>query len=234
MTDDGPTTPSIEALEASVGEQRQSIIEYASTVIVVVNNDVEYESAMVEIINVRNRRKKAEKFFKDLLDPLNKVVNDMKLKIANALAPIKEKEDQLSTGIVAYATKKDEEAEAEKKRAEADRALELAEAMNSDEPAMPNPMPAPLYLPNQPASVKTGTHTGSVPKIPKWKFAAHPEINSDEDAPIYLDDPRAQGIDPRLFKLDRGRVTSWNKSKTPMQGIEHYYGRTVATGERRA
>lgn len=231
--EDGPTMPNIAVMEETLQTQTTEISQYAASVIVSVNNDSEYEAAMVEIINVRERRKKQEKFFKDLIDPLVAVVADMRLKIATALEPIRTKESTLNSCITAYAEKKQAEADEAKRQAELAQAQALTDAMVSNEPVLVDVTPAPLHLPTQPASVKTGTHTGGVVDIPKWKFEKHPEINSDEDSDIYADDKRAKGVDLRLFILDRGRVTTWNKSKVPMKGVTHFYGKGIAVNKRK-
>ena len=231
---EGPNAPSLTVLEEDLQKEEQSIAQFVSGVPDVVENNEQYEAAMVEIINVRDNRKKAEKFFKDLIQPMVEALADIKAKIAKALEPIKAKEQKLNDNIVAYANRLEAEAEAAKQEAERQRAQELADAINADEPVMPQDSPPPLQLSDTPKTVKTGTRTGGLTDIPKWKFAKHPEINSDEDEDIYLDDPRAEGIDRRLFVLDRGRVTTWNKSKTPMAGIEHFYGKTVAVNKRRS
>ncbi len=214
-------------------KQSKVITKYAEQIAVDIANDAEFEAALVEIINVREKRKWQEKFFKDLMEPLVTTVSNMKVKIATALAPIQAKEAQLVAGISDYATRKDAEIAAAKAKADNDRAQALADAQNADEPTLLDDTPAPLHLPSQPAMVKTGTHTGGVVDIPKWKVEGHEEINSDEDSDVYRDDPRVSGLDPDLFILDRGRVTSWNKSKVRMRGIVRFYGKTVAVNKRR-
>lgn len=233
--DEEPVMPvDIHAMEKVLERQSQAISTYAEQISIEISNDSEYEAAMVEVIHVREKRKWQEKFFKDLMEPLTQAVANMKIKIAEALAPIKTKEDLLTMGITSYATKKEAEAEAAKRAAELEHAQALADAQTANEPVLLDDLPAPLHLPTQPASVKTGTHVGGVVNIPKWKFEHYEEINSDEDSDIYADDPRAKGVDPMLFKLDRGRVSAWNKSKVPMKGIVRFYGKTVAVGKRRS
>lgn len=230
----------VKGMETSLVTQTEEITKLVNKAVVKIENDEDYTAAMTLQIEVKERRKKAEDFFKGLMAPLMTVVAGMKIKISDALAPIIAKEEELNKAIVEYALKKEQEAEEEKRIRDLELAARQAEHLEqsreADEPVMPleDEAPAPLNLSSTPAIVKTATHTGGLANIPKWKLEKHPEITSDTKEDIYLDDPRAEGIDKRLFKLDRGRVTTWNKSKVKMEGIVHYYGKTTTTAARKS
>lgn len=97
-------------------------------------SDADMQAATSWLAAVRLRRRETEKFFADLIKPIQQAVKSQQAKRDEILAPLAERETRLNMAILAYRQKQQAEAAAAQAKANAqyDKKVEKAEAAGKD------------------------------------------------------------------------------------------------------